>query len=471
MVHDSVHPWIFCTGFRGITELVRVMLPWLLRSRLLRRPAALLGAACTSVLFGVFVLNKVLVNSAASCAQSCGMATYPSYERLQKNEASRKLRHPVIKGFDVNFLGSNSPIEDRFVVGSSVKLGAAMFSLIDGHKGHRCSHYLQKHILKYIASSLHKVVGLPHNTDFQIALDMNSSANLMREDGENVEFSKTVPIEPTIMEECLRESFVNLDSDISEAALADIKMVRTGHSFTTEMKERVLTAIEGACAIAALVQDKDVFVANTGDCRVIIGQQLPDGTWRAIPLSHDQNAHNEAEVERLKSTHPGEENTVILQDRVLGSLMPFRTFGDVDFKWEKKYLEGMVQVWPNYLTPPYVIAEPVITKHRIQAGDKFMILASDGLWERISNEDAVNVVVQSTRRGDQQGGKSWFSTFLKRGKDDSEECCLENAATQLLWHALGGTDEKVTELLNVDKRWSRMFRDDITIIVAYMQDY
>ena len=446
------------------------MLPWLLRTRLLRRPAALLGAACTSVLFGVFVLNKVLVNSAASCAQSCGMATYPSYERLQKNEASRKLRHPVIKSFDVNFLGSNSPIEDRFVVGSSIKLGAAMFSLIDGHKGYRCSHYLQKHILKYIALTLHKAMGLPHNTDLQIALDMNSSVNLMRDENENAEFSKSVPIEPTIIEECLRESFVNLDSDISEAALADIKMVLKGHTFTMEMKERVMTAIEGACAITALVQDKNVFVANTGDCRVVIGQKLPDDTWKPVPLSHDQNVHNGAEVERLKSTHPGEEDTVILQDRVLGSLMPFRTFGDVDFKWEKKYLEGIVQVWPNYYTPPYVIAEPVITKHEIQAGDKFMILASDGLWERISNEDAVNVVVQSMRRGDPHSGRSWFSTFLKRGKGDSEECCLENAATQLLWYALGGTDERVIELLNLDHRWSRMFRDDITIIVAYLKD-
>ncbi len=445
------------------------MLPWLLRTRLLRRPAALLGAACTSVLFGVFVLNKVLVNSAASCAQSCGMSTLPSYERLQKNEASRKLRHPIIRSFDVNSLGSNSPIEDRFVVGSSVKLGTAMFSLIDGHKGYRCSHYLQKHILKYIASSLHKAVGLPHNTDLQIVLDMNSSVNYARSEADNAELSKIAPIEPTVIEECLRESFMNLDSDISETALADIKMVLKGHTFTMEMKERVMTAIEGACAIAALVQDKDVFVASTGDCRVVIGQKLLDDTWKAVPLSHDQNAHNEAEVERLKSSHPGEENTVILQDRVLGSLMPFRTFGDVDFKWEKKYLEGIVQVWPNYYTPPYVIAEPVVTKHEIQAGDRFMILASDGLWERISNEDAVNVVVQSMRRGDQRGGKSWFSTFFKRGKDDSEECCLENAATQLLWHALGGTDERVTELLNVDSRWSRMFRDDITVIVAFLR--
>ena len=261
---------------------------------------------------------------------------------------------------------------------------------------------------------------------------------------------------------------MSLDSDIGEAALADIKMVLLGHSFTTEMKERVMTAIEGACAITALVRQRNVFVANTGDCRVVIGQKLPDNTWEAIPLSHDHNALNEAEVQRLKSSHPGEENTVIIGDRVLGSLMPFRTFGDVDFKWEKKYLENVVPVWPNYFTPPYMTAEPVVTKHEVQAGDKFMILASDGLWERITNEDAVNVVVQSMR-GAVPHGKSWAASFFKGRKNDAE-CCLENAATQLLWHALGGTDETVTQLLNVDQRWSRMFRDDITVIVVFFRD-
>ena len=443
------------------------MLPWLLRSRILRRPVALLGAACTSVLFGVFVFNKVLVNSAASCVVSCKMASFASYERLQKNEASKKMKHSMIESFDVNFLGSNSPIEDRFVVGTSANLGVSLFSLIDGHKGGRCSHFLQKHILRYIVSALHQAASLPQKTDLEIILDMNMSLNFRSKSEDASRHDNTLPLDHATIEKCLKESFVHLDSDISEAALADIKLVLSGHSFTTEMKERVMTAIEGACAIAALVQHQDVFVANTGDCRVVVGQKLPDGRWQAVPLSHDQNAHNEDEVGRLKSSHTGEENTVIIQDRVLGSLMPFRTFGDVDFKWEKKYLEGIVQVWPNYLTPPYVIAEPVVTRHEIQKSDRFMILASDGLWEKISNEDAVNVVVQSMK-GAVGKNKSWFSTFFKGGRDASE-CCLENAATQLIWHALGGTDDGVQELLNLDPRWSRMFRDDITVIVVFFR--
>ena len=438
------------------------MLPWLLRSRMLRRPAALLGAACTTVLFGMFVFNKVLVNRTTNCVVSCKMSS-AAYERLQKNEVSRRMRHPMLKSFDVNYLGSNSPIEDRFVIGTSSKLGVALFSVIDGHKGSHCSHFLQKHILKYITSILHEAVDLTHNTDLQIVLDMNSSILDMADHEESWD-SDEVTLDHGLIEKCLRESYVSLDSNISNAALTDIKLVLKGHSFTSEMKERVLTAIEGACAITAVVRQKDVFVANTGDCRVVIGQKLPDNQWQAIPLSHDHNVHNEAEVERLKSSHPGEEGTVIIQDRVLGSLMPFRTFGDVDFKWEKKYLEKIVQVWPNYFTPPYVIAEPVVTKHKIQAEDKFMILASDGLWERITNEDAVNFVVQSMKSAASKSN-SWF-----RKSGDDSECCVENVATQLLWHALGGTDESVTELLNLDQRWSRRFRDDITVIVAFFRD-
>ena len=50
---------------------------------------------------------------------------------------------------------------------------------------------------------------------------------------------------------------------------------------------------------------------------------------------------------------------------------------------------------PFYFTPPYITAEPLVTHRKLQNGDKFMIVALDGLWGRITNEEAVNVVVES----------------------------------------------------------------------------
>ena len=253
-------------------------------------------------------------------------------------------------------------------------------------------------------------------------------------------------------------SFNEIDNSISNQALEDVKLFRQGHPLSPDMKERIVRAIEGACVSLVMVQSESVSVATTGDCRAVIGRLVGKKSWQAVPLSVDQNAQNAAEVQRVLKAHPGEERTLIMENRILGSLMPFRTFGDVDFKWEKRFLDGMVQVWPNYLTPPYIIAEPVVTHHRMQKGDRFMIIASDGLWEKISNEAAVNVVANTLQHSSAGGGQ-------QEGKNYSEERC--NAATQLLWHALGGSNDIVNQLLNIPPGRSRMFRDDITIIVVF----
>lgn len=446
---------------------------WLINSRILRKPVTLMGAACTSMIVGVFIFNRVLSSDHRVCdVASCSSASKsPSYERLQKNEASKKLKHPFVKKVDVNFLGSNTPIEDRFVVGASSNLGAAMFSVIDGHKGYHCSHHLQNHLLQHLSSHLHSVLESSLRNDVAIVMDMNSTTRFL--EGYTVEEFQSNPfanVESSAIKECLKKSYLSLDSDISNAGLEAVKAVMQGHSLSDDIKQCIRTAIDGACVITAMVTPEELYVASTGDCRVVLGQKLPNNTWKALPLSVDQNAQNPVEVERLFQSHPGEEDTVIVANRVLGSLMPFRTFGDVDFKWDEKHLRSVVPyVWPNYLTPPYITAEPVITDHKLRADtDKFMILASDGLWERMSNEEAVNIVAE-TIKTKQPPSTSFFSFFS--GKSSKEECCteVENAATKLLWHALGGTEDGVRELLDVSPQYSRMFRDDITILVVFFE--
>lgn len=436
----------------------------LLRCRTFRRPVTLLGAACTGAFVGFFVLDRYLLNGVA-CLASCAANQCLAYERLQRYEAGGIVQHPVVKSFDVNFLGSNSPIEDRFVVGISQRLGVALFSVIDGHKGYHCSHHLQKHILQYVTSKLHSEAALTGAHDLRILLDMNTTVQQMQVKNGGAE-GESVHVPPllseSVIEKCLRESFVSLDQDISNEAVSDIQLVLQGHSFTADMKERVMRAIDGACALVSSVTQEGISVASTGDCRAVLGRKLPDDTWTAVPLTVDQNAEHPGEVERIKREHPGEENTVIIANRVLGSLMPFRTFGDVDFKWERKYLEGIVPLWPNYKTPPYITAEPVVSQHKLQHGDKFVILASDGLWERMSNEEAVNIVAKTIK------DDAWFLTTLFRKTAD--KCCRRNAATDLLWNSLGGTEKTVADLLSVDSKYSRMFRDDITVIVVFFKE-
>lgn len=88
--------------------------------------------------------------------------------------------------------------------------------------------------------------------------------------------------------------------------------------------------------------------------------------------------------------------------------MPLRAFGDVQFKWSLELQRSILaslesgadldslNVYqytpPNYLSPPYLDATPEIIYHKLRPQDRFLILGSDGLWDELGNEEAVQLV-------------------------------------------------------------------------------
>ena len=203
-----------------------------------------------------------------------------------------------------------------------------------------------------------------------------------------------------------------------------------------------------------------------------MGSLKQDGSWLATPLSIDQTAANPDEVKRLQSEHPGEENFVIKNGRLLGQLQPLRSFGDIQYKWDKvTHSHVLTQVYGGpivppsvYKTPPYLTAKPVVTHHHLQPHDKFLILATDGLWDMLSNEQAVGLVAdflkqQSKDKGNKAEGDA---------ADSQSELLEHNAATHLIRHALGGNDHSfVAQMLLVPDQYRRMWRDDITVTVLF----
>lgn len=151
---------------------------------------------------------------------------------------------------------------------------------------------------------------------------------------------------------------------------------------------------------------------------------------------------------------------------------------------------------PLSKTPPYVTAEPIITTTKIEPdnGD-FLVLATDGLWECLTNEEVVGLVgrwieAQDTKATASRGLWSWFSkspsslpveakqkvSFDKASSDGqrppirqeqwqlpgSEERFVvedKNAATHLVRNALGGKNrEMVSALLSLPSPYSRRYR-------------
>lgn len=111
-------------------------------------------------------------------------------------------------------------------------------------------------------------------------------------------------------------------------------------------------------------------------------------------MSVQHDANNPDEMKRLYKEHPRLEHPNLVRDgRLLEMLLPFRAFGDVRFKWNAKQMkEYTVPVYghgvipSNYQTPPYVTVVPEVMYRQLNYKDKFLVLATDGLFDLMEPE-------------------------------------------------------------------------------------
>ena len=405
-----------------------------------------------------------------------------------------------VKSFDSNLLASNNPTEDRRAAAQLVQTGGGLFGVFDGHGGSACAQSVSERLFSYIAVSL-----LSTDQFEQYSQQMRSESppqlvnkyrfredyisedllhiyvqGLQRYVTETLSFSGDDVQLPSSIVEQLSTAFVRLDWDISQEALPSARAVDT---------DLLQVAMSGACTCVAHINDSEIDVASVGDCRAVVGRLSANGTWTALPLTVDQNVDNTAEVRRVLESHPkGEWSSIIKNDRLLGLLVPLRAFGDIRFKWSKSDLQSLASVVTgsrlqslipsHYQTPPYLTAEPEVSRHTLRHNDRFMVIATDGLWDMMSSQEAVDIV------GDHMIGKLSRSQNVKgayemmtlgeiaqilheRQRGLAHESTDNNGATHLIRHALGFEHRKVSEMLTFPPAVARHYRDDITVIIVY----
>lgn len=155
------------------------------------------------------------------------------------------------------------------------------------------------------------------------------------------------------------------DEDDAEDALANEK-------FCANMIEEP-GKDSGCTAVVALLNGRDLYVANAGDSRCVVCRN-----GKAIEMSLDHKPEDELESNRI--TKAG--GRVTLDGRVNGGLNLSRAIGDHAYKM-------------NAELPPeeqMISALPDIKKLIIDKDDEFMILACDGIWNFMSSEEVVQFV-------------------------------------------------------------------------------
>jgi pyruvate dehydrogenase phosphatase len=132
----------------------------------------------------------------------------------------------------------------------------------------------------------------------------------------------------------------------------------------------------------------NLYVANVGDCEgVLLGQGSP------IKINVRLNAGEPEEQARLKREFPHEsdiykciKNTQYCY--VKGRLQPTRSLGDFYLKYREYNFTKL-----HTFTGPYITHKPILTHYKLNDEQKYLVLATDGLWDELDEEEMNKVAL------------------------------------------------------------------------------
>ncbi|KAL3650546.1 hypothetical protein CASFOL_006949 [Castilleja foliolosa] len=153
---------------------------------------------------------------------------------------------------------------------------------------------------------------------------------------------------------------------------------------------------DGSTASTAVLVGNHLYVANVGDSRTVVSK-----AGKAIPLSEDHKPNRSDERERIETA-----GGVVMWAgtwRVGGVLAMSRAFG-------------------NRMLKQFVVAEPEIQDLEVDQDLELLVLASDGLWDVVPNEDAISIA--QTEENPEGAARKLTETAFTRGSADNITCIV-----------------------------------------------
>ena len=195
---------------------------------------------------------------------------------------------------------------------------------------------------------------------------------------------------PMDLNRILKAKNVNLNKDdISEI----IKQAFAMENNSLLRNRQIDSTFSGSTCVAVIYTSEKLIIMNLGDSRCILGKKI-NNEYKIENLTKDHKPNVQEEAERIKSyggriraMMDDEGNfvgplRVYLKDKDIPGLAMTRSFGDY------------------YASTVGTISIPDVTEYKFSSSDKFLILASDGLYEFMSNEELVNIVSEYYERND-----------------------------------------------------------------------
>ncbi|XP_042012612.1 probable protein phosphatase 2C 10 isoform X1 [Salvia splendens] len=153
----------------------------------------------------------------------------------------------------------------------------------------------------------------------------------------------------------------------------------------------------GSTAVTAILIDgRHLWVANVGDSRGVLSRR---GQAIQMTIDHEPNTERGSIENRggFVSNMPGD------VARVNGQLAVSRAFGDKNLK-------------------THLRSDPDVTNAEIDSDTDILILASDGIWKVISNQEAVDIVKRI--KDPQKAAKQLVNEALHKESKDDISCIV-----------------------------------------------
>lgn len=284
----------------------------------------------------------------------------PKTEKYNESKSGAGLRYGLssMQGWRIEMEDAHSAIIGIPDIGENV----SWFAVFDGHAGSRVSAHCSDHLLDCISSV----------EDFKDSLRKEHTL------GEEELLEK--------VKAGILNGFLELDEKLRK-----IPEVANGEDKS------------GTTAVCALITEKYVLFSNCGDSRGVLSGE---GS-KPVLATLDHKPSNPPERERIQNAG----GSVMIQ-RVNGSLAVSRALGDFEYKNVdgKGPTEQLVSPEPEFY---YKVREP--------EKDEFLVLACDGVWDVMTNEDICSFIAARMRVTDdlEQIANEVIDTCLHKGSRDN----------------------------------------------------
>ncbi|TMW66074.1 hypothetical protein Poli38472_003839 [Pythium oligandrum] len=185
------------------------------------------------------------------------------------------------------------------------------------------------------------------------------------------------------VKDAIMEGILRIDSEYYEIAKRSERLWISQQASRAQAPQGVactMHAEDGCTCLVAIIREGILYVGNVGDSRAVLSTKK----GQFIPMSVDHKPNRKDERQRLlaKGAHiTGAPaivssvwglNKVLDVPRVNGQLAMSRSIGDISLK-------------------EWITAEPEIMTHKITDDDRYLIMASDGLWDVLSSKGAAKL--------------------------------------------------------------------------------